>query len=205
MDGVIFDSEKTWEKADFAADDKFATGFDVSVRYNCCGRDEKTVRAYLRSIAPALDVDAYRDYIINYVKREEELNGAPLKDGFTELVKSLRSRGVLIGLATSSRRERAQNLFNKSGINKSDIFNAEVYGNDVSVAKPNPEIFLLAASRLGVQPENTVVIEDSPNGIAAAYAGGFTPIMVIDLIPPPPEFIKKGLEVYNTLSEVKIR
>ncbi|MCH5351019.1 MAG: HAD family phosphatase [Clostridiales bacterium] len=204
MDGVVFDSEKTWHKADAAADIKFKTGFDKNVRFHCCGRDEKSIRAYLRTLNPALDVDAYREYIINFVRTEEALVGAPLKPGFTELIKKLKARNIPIALATSSRRERAQKLFEKPGLNKSEIFSAEVYADDVTVAKPNPEIFLIAANRIGVEPKDAVVIEDSPNGIAAAYAGGFTPIMVVDLIPPPPEFLEKGLAVYNSLAEVVI-
>ena len=204
MDGVIFDSEKTWQKADKAADEKFNTGFGEEVRFNCCGRDEKSVRSYLRTLSPTLDVDAYREYIINFVKQEEARKGAPLKSGFTELAENLKNRGISIALATSSRRERAQRLFEKSEITKSDVFAAEVYGDEVTVAKPNPEIFLLAARRLGIEPKDTIVIEDSPNGIAAAYAGGFTPIMVIDLIPPPPELRERGLLVYNSLSDVII-
>ncbi|MCH5157916.1 MAG: HAD family phosphatase [Clostridiales bacterium] len=204
MDGVVFDSEKNWQKADVAADIKFNTGFDETVRFNCCGRDEKSVRAYLKTLSPSLDVDAYREYIIGYVKSEEAAYGAPLKPGFIELVKKLKARGIPIALATSSRRERAQKLFEKSELNIADIFSAEVYADDVKVAKPNPEIFLIAAQRLGAAPQDTLVIEDSPNGIAAAYAGGFTPVMVIDLIPPSPEFIEKGLAVYNSLTEVVI-
>ncbi len=204
MDGVIFDSERTWKKADVSADVKFSTGFDETVRSRCCGRDEKSVRAYLRSIAPDLDVDAYRDYIINYVKQEEARVGAPIKTGFIELVGKLKSRGILLGLATSSRRERARQLFEKAGLDRTDIFDTEVYGEDVSVSKPDPEIFLLASRRLGVKPAHTVVIEDSPNGIAAAFSGGFDTVMVIDLIPPPPEYVRKGLVVYDALSDVII-
>lgn len=204
MDGVVFDSEKNWHKADVAADIKFNTGFDEKVRFFCCGRDEKSIRSYLRTLNPALDVDAYREYIIGFVKNEEAAFGAPLKPGFTELIGKLKERNIPIALASSSRRERAQRLFEKAGLKRSEIFSAEVYADDVTVAKPNPEIFLIAAGRLGVPPKDTVVIEDSPNGIAAAYAGGFTPVMVIDLIPPPPEFLEKGLSVYNSLSEVVI-
>lgn len=204
MDGVVFDSEKNWQKADDDADIKFDTGFGVDVRHNCCGRDEKSIRAYLRTLSPSLDVDAYREYIINIVKQAEADNGAPIKPGFIELTEQLKSRGIKIALATSSRRERAQGLFEKSGLDKSKIFDAEVYGDEVTIAKPNPEIFLLAAKRLGVDPKDAIVIEDSPNGIAAAYAGGFTPVMVIDLIPPSPAFIQKGLLVYNSLNDVVI-
>lgn len=202
MDGVVFDSEKAWERADYSADELFKTGFDKTVRFSCCGRDEKSVRAFLRSLKPDLDVDAYREYIIDYVKKAESENGAPLKDGFIELIKSLKLSGKKTALATSSRRDRAIDLFNRAGLNITELFDAVTTREDVTVAKPNPEIFLLTAKRLNVDPTETVVLEDSPNGLAAAYAGGFTPIMVIDLIPPPQEYVNKGLTVVNALTEL---
>lgn len=202
MDGVVFDSEKAWEHADYAADELFKTGFDKTVRFSCCGRDEKSVRAFLRSIKPDLDVNAYREYIIESVRQAESKNGAPLKDGFIELIKTLKASGKKTALATSSRRDRAHDLFKRAGLNISQLFDAVTTREDVTVAKPDPEIFLLAAKRLNVEPSAAVVIEDSPNGIAAAYAGGFTPIMVVDLIPPPQEYLAKGLTVASSLTEL---
>ena len=54
-------------------------------------------------------------------------------------------------------------------------------------AKPNPAIFLLAAGTLGEDPEECMVLEDSFNGIRAAYAGGFLPVMVPDQDEPDEE------------------
>ena len=201
MDGVVLDSEKAWERADYSADELFKTGFDKTVRFECCGRDERSVRAFLKSLKPDLDVDAYREYIIECVRRDEEANGAPIKDGFIELITRLKNANIKTALATSSRRDRAEKLFKRAGLNINELFDAVATREDVTVAKPNPEIFLTVAKRLNVSPENAIVLEDSPNGLAAAYAGGFTPIMVIDLIPPPEEYVSKGLTVINSLKE----
>ncbi len=201
MDGVIFDSEKAWQSADGEADALFNTGFDASVRFACCGRDEKSVRAMLKGLKPDLDVDAYRDYIISRVKQAEE-SGAPLKDGFIELAEKLKAENKKIALATSSSRERAENLFAKAGLEMKALFDAAVFREDVKVAKPDPDIFLTAAKRMNAEPNRTVVLEDSINGIAAAYAGKFIPIMVVDLIPPPEKFLSRGLIVVNGLREL---
>ncbi len=197
MDGVVFDSEVNWKFADRAADVKFETGFDESVRAACCGRDEKSVRAFLRSIKPDLDVDAYRDYIIESVRQAEEINGAPIKRGILELISVLDRLDIKTALATSSRRERVTKLFEKAKIDHEKIFGAVVTCNDVSRAKPDPEIFLKAADKIGVSPEESIVLEDSPNGLTAAMRGGFTPIMIIDLIAPPTDMVKNGLIYYN--------
>ena len=54
-------------------------------------------------------------------------------------------------------------------------------------SKPEPDIFLKAASELDAAPADCVVLEDSYNGIKAAHAAGMLPVMVPDLLPPTPE------------------
>jgi beta-phosphoglucomutase len=61
-----------------------------------------------------------------------------------------------------------------------DLFDAIVDGNDVSTAKPDPEVFLIAAQKLGVQPEDCIVIEDAQAGIEAANKAGMTSIGIGD-------------------------
>lgn len=207
MDGVVFDSEVNWLNADRAADKKFNTGFDPGVRAECCGRDEKSVRAFLRSIKPDLDVDSYREYIIDSVRRAEDRDGAPLKRGISELVALLKVLNIKTALATSSRRERVIKLFDKAGLNADDMFGAVLTCNDVTHAKPDPEIFLKAAERIGVAPNAAIVLEDSPNGLLAAVRGGFTPIMIVDLIEPPPDMVRDGLvhypDVYPIIEQLR--
>jgi len=61
-----------------------------------------------------------------------------------------------------------------------DLFDAIVDGNDVSTAKPDPEVFLIAAEKLGMRPEDCIVIEDAQAGIEAANAAGMTSIGIGD-------------------------
>ena len=61
-----------------------------------------------------------------------------------------------------------------------DLFDAIVDGNDVSTAKPDPEVFLIAAQKLGVQPDNCIVIEDAQAGIDAANKANMTSIGIGD-------------------------
>lgn len=61
-----------------------------------------------------------------------------------------------------------------------DLFDAIVDGNDVSTAKPDPEVFLIAAEKLGVKPENCIVIEDAQAGVEAANKAGMISIGIGD-------------------------
>ena len=58
------------------------------------------------------------------------------------------------------------------------FFDAVVDGNDISQSKPDPEVFVLAARRLGVAPENCLVVEDAEAGIEAALAAGMRVLAV---------------------------
>ena len=90
--------------------------------------------------------------------------------GAPELLAWGRSVGLPMALATSSRRSHAELSLGEAGL--TGFFAAEVTGEEVHHGKPNPEIFLAAAERLGITPDNCLVLEDAPAGLAAAVAGG---------------------------------
>lgn len=202
MDGVIFDSEVLWQKAFQLANEKFGLQFTEEYRQSCCGKDEKLIRSELKIAHPSLDVDSYRDFIVRNVAETIEKNGAALKEGFCELIDYLKLNNYKIALATSSKRERAIKLFGKKNLNPFDIFNGMVFSEDVKISKPNPEIFLAAAQKMGLAPCNCIVLEDSLNGIQAAKLGGFVSIMVKDLIEPDEDSKKFCLSIVNNLCEV---
>ena len=72
----------------------------------------------------------------------------------------------------------------------------------VSMTKPSPDIFLLAAQKLGIRPEETLVLEDSYNGIRAGAAGGFITVMIPDLCPVTDEMRTLCTAECDTLHEV---
>ncbi|MCD8205748.1 MAG: HAD family phosphatase [Clostridia bacterium] len=185
LDGVVFDSEAVWKNAFYEAGEKFGLDFTEEFRQSLSGKDENLVREEMKAMCGVTaDVDAYRDYMIGIVSSEFKTRGAPVKDGFKEMVAYLKVRGDKLGLATSNSKERALTLFEKAELDPEKIFDAMVFGEDVLVSKPEPDIFLLAAKKMGVMPGDCFVLEDSPNGITAAMRGGFKPVMVVDLITP---------------------
>ena len=81
-----------------------------------------------------------------------------------------------------------------------NCFDAIVSGDEVEKGKPAPDIFLLAAKRIGVLPEDCIVFEDSPNGIEGALRAEMKAVMIPDLLPPREEH-KRWIDVYNNLQE----
>lgn len=85
---------------------------------------------------------------------------------------TLRQRGYLLAIGSSSK--NTQQILRQLGLG--DFFDAVADGTQITHSKPDPEVFLLAASMLGVRPENAVVIEDAQSGVRAAKAGRFRAI-----------------------------
>jgi HAD superfamily hydrolase (TIGR01509 family) len=97
-------------------------------------------------------------------------------DDAVDAARELRIRGVPVGVASSSPRERLHRTLGRAGL--LDAFNVTVAGDEVANGKPAPDMFLLAASKLDVAPRDCVVIEDSPPGVQAGLAAGMTTIAV---------------------------
>lgn len=90
--------------------------------------------------------------------------------GLFALLAHLNHRGIPRAVATSSRTAYAQGLLTRH--NLIDQFSFVLAAEDVTRGKPDPEIYLKAAARLGAEPKNTLVLEDTPTGLNAALASG---------------------------------
>jgi HAD superfamily hydrolase (TIGR01509 family) len=99
-------------------------------------------------------------------------------DDALQAVKDLRQRGVAIAVASSSPRERLDRTLARARLQ----FEITIAGDEVERGKPAPDMFLLAAERLGVTPARCVVIEDSPPGVAAGIAAGM-PTLGVQRVP----------------------
>ena len=101
----------------------------------------------------------------------------PAMPGARKLIQALHNDGFAVALGSSGPIENAELVLEKLGVRQ--LFSAVVTGKDVRRGKPNPEVFLTAAVRLGVSPHRCAVIEDAPAGIAAANAGGMLSIGLV--------------------------
>lgn len=102
--------------------------------------------------------------------REIVATNFPHMPGATELVKSLHADGFRIAVGSSGPRANVLLAVEQLGIG--DYLDGIVTGQDVSRGKPDPQVFLVAAERLGLPPECCAVVEDAPAGVEAAHAAG---------------------------------
>lgn len=109
--------------------------------------------------------------------------GQPLLPGVEELLRDAKALGLGRAVASSSSCGWVDGWLRRHGIR--DLLDVVVARDDVRKVKPDPELFLLAASRLGVAPAACVVFEDSPNGMRAALAAGMRCVAVPNALTRP--------------------
>jgi beta-phosphoglucomutase len=108
----------------------------------------------------------------DYLSYLVDMNESEILPGVMPILNFLKEKNQLIALGSASKNARP--ILEKTGI--LSYFDAIVDGNDVTNAKPDPEVFLIAAKLLDIKPENSIVFEDSVAGIQAANIGGMTSV-----------------------------
>ena len=126
--------------------------------------------------------------------------GVPLKKGLIELLEYLKENNYKTIVATSSHRNRVDHILELADIEK--YFDDSICGDEVQNGKPNPEVFLRACEKLGVQPSEALVLEDSEAGIQAANGGQIKVICIPDMKYPEEEYAKKTTAILDSLDLV---
>jgi HAD superfamily hydrolase (TIGR01509 family) len=199
MDGLLVDTEPLWLEVETEVMARLGAGWTESDQEQLLGGSLERTVAYLlskatRPVAPELVAEWMMDGIVARVVR----GGVPVQPGVRELLAEVASAGVPRALVTSSQRRFMAAVLASTGM----TFDAVVCAEDVSATKPDPEPYLLGAKLLGASPSECVVLEDSPNGVAAAEAAGCRVIAVPSLIPIPP---RPGRLVVGSLRDVDLK
>lgn len=180
MDGTLLDTERMYRDLWIeAADDQ---GVDVRGLYETfIGRTTAWCFAQLAEHHPAIDIARMRGDI-TAARDRRFAAGVPVRPGAREAIAALASYGVTLAVATSTKRAEARWKLETSGI--AAHFDVLVGGDEVAEAKPAPDIYREAARRLGVDPGDTLAVEDSVAGMRAALTAGCIAVMVPDLMGP---------------------
>lgn len=127
-------------------------------------------------------------------------NGLQLLPGANGLLEELKSAGVPLGLATSSRQPKMRMVMEKTGL--FPFFNTIVTGEMVEQGKPSPDIFMLTAERMGIHPLECVVVEDAVHGITAARTAGMKSVAIVST--HEASQLKDAHLVINSYSELNL-
>ena len=178
LDGVLVDTaryhDQAWEE--------LATGFGYALteadRHALKGRSRADSLEYILEQAGWEDADpAQKSRWLQaknarYLELVEGLTPQDAAEGAQDLLVQLREAGIKLALGSAS--QNATKVLSKIGME--GAFDSVVDGTRTTRSKPDPQVFEMAASDLGLDPKDCLVIEDAPAGIEAALAGGFRTI-----------------------------
>jgi HAD superfamily hydrolase (TIGR01509 family) len=182
MDGTLVDTEPYWMECEYALAAKYGGQWSHEDCMAVVGGDLLDSAEYMREHmgidrTPLEIVEELLDHVTVMVRQE-----IPWRPGARELLTALRAQDVPCALVTMSWRRFVVPVLEAL---PDDSFAALVCGDEVSHGKPHPEAYLRAAELLGVDPCDTLAIEDSPTGAAAAEAAGCQVLIVPHHVPVP--------------------
>lgn len=202
LDGTLIDSEPYWFAAEHALATRFGGTWTDADAYAQIGAELTVTARALQKAGVDLPESDIVDSLVATVADQVRAD-APWQPDAQQLLARVVAAGVPCALVTMSYSRIAQAFLATAP----EVFAVVVTGDRVTHGKPHPEPYLTAATELGVDIENCVVIEDSPTGITAAVAAGARTIAVERIVPleQRPGVVRvrslRGLTVEDLLTE----
>jgi HAD superfamily hydrolase (TIGR01509 family) len=200
LDGVLLDSETAWVEVKKEFTEESGGQWKESARWDMLGMSSIEWSRYMHDelgvpVSPEKISAEVADRLVQRYRQQ-----LPLLPGAIEAVRSL-ARDWPLAVASSSNRNVIDLVVEETGL--ADAFTATVSSEEVERGKPAPDVYLEAASRLGVDPSACVAIEDSTNGIRSAHSAGMAVIAVPNRdFPPEAEALDLAALVLDSLEEL---
>lgn len=198
-DGLMFDTEKIWQKNWNLVAREMGITLPDEFKKEICGSNGQHTLDVIQKYYHVEDGREIRDRVIESVAHDEIENPIEMKEGLLDILEMFQKHGVKMAVASSSPKEMILMNLKRSHLEK--YFEVVVSGKDVKHGKPAPDIFLLAAEKLGIDPKECYVFEDAYNGIQAGVSAGAQTIMVPDLLQPNNEIRNIVHAVCESLKE----
>ena len=197
MDGLLFDTERIfqnyWRAIAAERGIVLADSFITEITGTSGEMMNRILKKYYHTEDGGEIQKDCKERVLRHLAKD-----IPVKTAAVEILGRCRMLGIKTAVASSSPLRQIENNLENAGME--NCFDAIVSGDEVEKGKPAPDIFLLAAKRIGVPPGECTVFEDSPHGIEGALRAGMNAVMIPDLLPPWEEH-RRQIEVYNNLQE----
>ncbi len=203
LDGTLIDSMWMWRNIDIEYLGKFGMPFPEDLQDCIEGMSFSETAVYFKerfALEDSLEKIKNDWNDMAFYKYTHEV---PLKDGAAEFLRDLASKGIVCAIATSNSRELVDAVVDALGVN--DSFPVIVTACEAGKGKPAPDIFLLAAQKLGVKPESCIVFEDIANGLFAGKSAGMRTCVMWDEHSAHHEEEHKKIADYSIKSYDEIR
>ena len=199
MDGLLLDTERVCMRVFKQACETVNQPFYEEVYLSIIGRNSAGIeKIFRKAYGDSLD-ELHEEWRKSYnaiVKHQP----IPVKQGVVELLEWLNENNVPTAVATSTHKDVASVKLKLAGLDR--YFDSLTCGCEVSHGKPDPEIYLLAASRLQVRAEHCLAFEDSNNGVRSAVSANMTTFQIPDLVEPCEEIKSLNHHIMPSLSDV---
>lgn len=200
MDGLMLDSERAINECMARAASDLGHELPASLWLQMIGGGDGLCR---RLLADRIGADATVELLARAEAMYDVVADAGIahRPGIIDLLDWLVARGIPRAVATSTRRPLAMRKLAAAGL--LPYFAEVATSSDVAAPKPAPDVYLLAASKLGVAPARCLVLEDSPTGVRAALAAGMTPVQVPDMLVPDDAARALGHRIVASLGDAQ--
>ena len=200
MDGVLYDTERLYQESWARTALDLAGREEKTFPMAMCGSSGVSGRRIIHEYFPEVDVEEFMDHCYA-LYRDRIACDLPEKPGVREILEYLKETGTKIAIASGSPASVIRSNLTRSGVLA--YFDAIVGGNEVADGKPAPDIFLKAAKKIGLAPEDCYVFEDGRNGLLGAKAAGCSPVMIVDLTKPDKELKEICTAIFDNLTSAQ--
>ena len=201
VDGTLLDTERIYMQAwkEAAAELGYVMP-DELLRKTRAVNTKDAARIFEEEIGNGFSYEKARPIRVRIAEEIIKKESPILKPGVLELLDFLKQKCIRLSVASSTSLKGTQEHLSESQILQH--FEVVVGGDMITKGKPNPDIFLKAAELLGLQPQECIVVEDSPAGIRAAYAAGMKAVLVPDQAAITQEIIDMSDVVLKSLCDM---
>ncbi len=201
MDGLLLDTERIGCEVTCTLAVEAGCTLTELQRSQLMGTTLRRARELLEAWFPGFDSQYIRANWYDRVLERIHRDGLVFKPYAKEILPCLRKRGLKLVLTSSNARQMVETYLHLAGWE--DAFDLVLTGHDVEKGKPDPEIYLLAAEKLGLSPAECAGVEDSYGGVQAVRAAGMLSIMIPDLRPYCEELAPYVDRVLEDLSQLE--
>lgn len=200
VDGVLIDSENLYLKAAAINCEKHHYDIPLDILKKVIGGNTSLHKQIVLDYkGQDFNFDEYHNNLINIIYDLRQKSPAPKKKGVDEILSYLKKMDIKIAIATSTERQRQ--MFNLKACGLENSFDYMVFGDDIENSKPDPEIYIKAWSHFNLKKEETIIVEDSINGILSGINAGIRVIYIPDIINVPKDIEDKTIKL-NDLNEL---
>ncbi|MBB6731770.1 HAD family hydrolase [Cohnella zeiphila] len=205
FDGTILDTETAWYEAFREAYSEHGVDLTLEMYSQCIGTSLHRFNPYeylMTERGLPLDKDRFRESV--HLRHSELMRREEVRPGVLSYLEAAKEYGMKIGLASSSTREWVDKHLRQLGIES--YFETVRTADDVRQVKPDPELYVLALSDLGVDGREAIAVEDSPNGARAAISAGMHCVLAPNRITSLLDFPATGIaHRLGTLEDLEFR